>query len=353
MNFLITIIILILMLSLIICIHEYGHFITAKKNGIYVDEFSMGMGPALLKYKPKKSETTYCLRAFPIGGFVSMAEKVDPNNKTIKKERVLENKSFIRQFIVLIAGIFMNCVLAIVLFFISGLIYGRPVEEPIVNRTIENTPAYDSGIESGDRIVKVNGISIKTWDDFLLEASGKKKKDNYTLTVQKKNGDTVDYTLVPVIEVVQGQEIRKFGIEYIGRVYHKGFVNALRYAFEGFYDTSRTIFKILGSLFTGEVSLKSLSGPVGIYSVVDNVKQAGLEMIIYLTAYLSINVAIMNLLPVPVFDGGRILLLIIEKVSGHKSSEKTELIINYIGFGLMILLMLYVTFNDIVKLVVK
>ena len=353
MNFIITILILIVMLSLIICIHEFGHFITAKKSGVYVDEFSMGMGPALLKYKPKKSETTYCLRLFPIGGFVSMAEKVDPDNKTIKKERVLENKSFLRQFMVLIAGIFMNCVLAIVLFFISGLAYGMPVEEPIVKSVVEGKPAQVAGIEAGDRILKVNGVSIKSWDDFLLEASGKKIKDNYVLTVSKTDGRVVDYNLVPEIVVVKKQEVTRFGIEAVGTVYHKGFVNALKYSVVGFYDTSKTILKILGSLFTGQVSLKSLSGPVGIYSIVDDVKHYGLETIIYLTAYLSINVAIMNLLPVPVFDGGRILLLIIEKVTKHKSSEKVELIINYIGFGLMILLMLYVTFNDIVKLVVK
>lgn len=348
-----TIIILIIMLSLIICIHEFGHFITAKKSGVYVDEFSMGMGPILFKYKPKNSETRYCIRAFPIGGFVSMAEKYDPENKKIGKNRTLENKSFIKQFIVFIAGIFMNCVLAIVLFFISGLIYGMPVEEPIVDAVAEGKPAALAGIEAGDRILKVNGTNIKTWDDFLLEASGKKGKDSYIITVSKANGDVKEYDVVPEIEIIQKQEVRRFGIQSVGVEYRKGFVNALKYGFVGFYDTSRTILKILGSLFTGEVSLKSLSGPVGIYSVVDTVKTQGLEMIIYLTAYLSINVAIMNLLPVPVFDGGRILLLIIEKISGHKQSEKAELIINYIGFGLLVLLMIYVTFNDVIKLVVK
>lgn len=353
MNVIITLLILFVMLSLIIGIHEFGHFITAKKSGVYVDEFSLGMGPILFKYKPKKSETTYSLRAFPIGGFVSMAEKSNPDNKEIKENRVLENKSFIQRFIVLFAGIFMNCILAIVLFFISGLLYGRPVSEPIVGEVIEGKPAQIAGMEKGDRILKVNGKSIKNWDDFIFEAAAKKTNGKYTITVQKTSGNITDYVVEPEITKVEGQEVKVYGIQSIGTTYKKGFVNALKYGVEGFYNNAVTIFKILGSLFTGNVSLKSLSGPVGIYSVVDTVKSQGLEMILYLTAYLSINVAIVNLFPIPVFDGGRILLLIIEKIIRKKTSDKLEAIINYVGFGLMIILMLYVTFNDIIKLVVK
>ncbi len=352
LNALITIIILLVMLSVIICIHEFGHFITAKKNGIYVDEFSMGMGPVILKYKSKKSETTYSLRAFQIGGFVSMAEKLNNDNKEIKKERVLEEKSFLARFCVLMAGIFMNCVLAITLFFISGLIYGRPVNEPVVKEVVEGMPAQLAGIESGDKILKVNGKSVSTWDDFLLEVSAKKLKDNYVFTVEKSNKNVVEYNIIPQITEVDGQEVRVYGIQGVGTVYHKGFINALKYGFTGFYNNAKTILKILGSLFTGEVSVKNLSGPVGIYSVVDQVKSQGFEMILYLTAYLSINVAIINLVPIPVFDGGRVLLLIIEKITRLKTIGKLETIINLVGFGLMIILMLYVTWNDIVRLAV-
>ena len=353
LNALVTIVILIIMLSVIICIHEFGHFITAKKNGIYVDEFSLGMGPVLLKYKPKNSETAYCLRAFPIGGFVSMAEKEDPENKKIKKERVLENKSFLARFCVLIAGIFMNCVLAIILFFISGLIYGRPVNEPVIREVVEGKPAWIAGLESGDRILKVNNVEIKTFDDFLLEASAKKIKDSYVISVEKSNKEIKEYNVVPnIIKQEDKEDMREFGIVFEGTIHKKGFVEALKYGFIGFYDNTRTIFKILGSLFTGEVSVKNLSGPVGMYSIVEQVKSAGFEMILYLTAYLSINVAIINLFPIPVFDGGRIFLIIIEKIIRRKTNEKLETIINLVGFGLLILLMLYVTWNDIVRLVV-
>ncbi len=353
MNFLITLLILFIILSVIIIVHEFGHFIAAKKGGVYIDEFSMGMGPQLLKYKPKKSETTYSLRAFPIGGFVSMAEKEDPNNKKIKKNQVLENKSFGRKLLVLINGILFNCILAIFLFFISGLFYGRPISEPVIQNVVDGMAAQKAGIESGDRILEVNGVKINTWDDFLLEASAKKLKSEYIFKIEKSSGEVKEYSLVPEVQEVEGQEIKVFGIQSSGTTYYKGFKNAFIYAFEGFYTNFKTIFKILGNLFTGEVPVKSLSGPVGIYSLVDNVKSQGFNTLLYLTAYLSINVAIINLVPIPVFDGGRVLILLIEKITKKKSSEKLEIMLNYIGFLLMILLMLYVTFNDIVRLVVK
>lgn len=353
MNFLITLLILFIILSVIIIVHEFGHFIAAKKGGVYIDEFSLGMGPQLLKYKPKKSETTYSLRAFPIGGFVSMAEKEDPSNKAIKKNQVLENKSFGRKLLVLINGILFNCFLAIFLFFVSGLLYGRPVSEPVINKVVEGMAAEKAGLESGDKILEVNGVKINTWDDFLLEASAKKLKDEYIFKVEKSNGDIKEYNLVPEVQEVEGQEVKVFGIQSSGTTYYKGFKNAVIYAFEGFYTNFKTIFKILGNLFTGEVPVKSLSGPVGIYSLVDSVKSQGMNTLLYLTAYLSINVAIINLIPIPVFDGGRVLILLIEKITRRKSSENLEAILNYIGFALMILLMLYVTFNDIIRLVVK
>ncbi len=349
MNFIITILILFLMLGLIISIHEFGHFIAAKKSGVYVDEFSLGMGPLIIKHKPKNSETTYSLRLLPIGGYVSMAEKEDKKSK-IKKERVLENKKFLNVLWVLIDGIVFNFILAIILFFISGLIYGKPVSEPVISSVVEDGAAYKAGLEAGDRIIEVNGVKITTWDDFILEASAKKLKDNYEFVIEKPNKNIVKYNLTPEIKKENGEEVRVFGIVSSGVTYHKGFKNALSYAFVGTYENSKTIFRILGSLFTGEVSVKNLSGPVGIYSIVDQVKSTGLRTLLYLTAYLSINVGIVNLIPIPVFDGGRIFILIIEKIIRRKTGEKLELALNYIGFALMILLMLYVTFNDIGRL---
>ena len=352
MNFIITILILFIMLGTIIAIHEFGHFIAAKKSGVYVDEFSLGMGPLLIKHKPKNSETTYSLRLFPIGGYVSMAEKYDKSLK-IKKNRVLENKDFFHRLWVLLDGIIFNFILAIVLFFISGLIYGRPISSTKIVDVVENGRAQLAGLEAGDTILAVNGVKTNTWDDFILEASAKKLQKNYVFKVRKSNGDIKKYNIVPEVKKQGKEETRVYGIIGNGVEYKKGFTQAVKYSVMGTWDNTKTIFKILGSLFNGSVSVKSLSGPVGIYSIVDSVKSNGLETLIYLTAYLSINVGVINLLPIPVFDGGRVLILLIETITRRKSSEKLELALNYIGFALMILLMLFVTFNDISRLVVK
>lgn len=352
MNFIITILILFIMLGLIISIHEFGHFIAAKKSGVYVEEFSLGMGPLIKQFKPKKSETKYSLRAFPIGGYVAMAEREMKGSK-IKKDRVLENKGFLKNLLVMANGIIFNCFLAILLFFISGLLYGKPISEVKIGEVVEGKAAYNAGLEAGDKILEINGVEIETWDDFTLEASAKKLQKEYVFKVEKSDGKVKSYKVVPEVVEENGEEVRVFGIKSSGTTYKKGFGNAVNYAFTGFYETTTTILKILGSLFTGDVSIKNLSGPVGIYSVVDQVKSQGLQTLIYLTAYLSINVAIINLAPVPVFDGGRILVLLIEKITKKRASEDLELKLNYIGFGIMLLLFVFITFNDIIRLVVK
>ncbi len=350
LNFLITILIFAVMLTLIVGFHEFGHFIAAKKCGVYVEEFSIGMGPVIKKWKPKNSETTYSFRALPIGGYVSMAEKAEKGSK-LKKDRILENKSFFQNFWVFINGIVFNFILAIILFFISGLLYGKPVQEAVIMEVQEGSASYVAGLEVGDKIVEINNNKISNLDDFLLEVSAKKLQDNYEFVVIKKDGSTAKYNVKPnVTKDEDGNEVRVYGLAFAGPTYHKGFKNALSYAVTGTVDSSKTIAKIVKSLFAGQVGAKSLSGPVGIYSLIDRVKGQGLMTIIYLTAYISVNVGIVNLIPIPVFDGGRILILIIEKIIGRKTSDKLEMIINYIGFGLMILLMLFVTFNDIVRL---
>lgn len=347
MNFIITLLILILILGVIIFIHEFGHFIAAKKCGVYVDEFALGMGPKIWESKRKKGETKYSLRLFPVGGFVAMANEENPAQK-LRKDQVLENKSFIQRLLVLMMGILFNFVLTIVLLFINGLIYGSPETKPVLGEILANSPAENYGLMEGDIILEVNGIKTKTWDDVLLEISIKESTESYDF-VLNRNGSVVEKTVIPN-KVLDGEtEKNSFGFG-IGQSKTYGFVNALKYSVNGFAGMFRSLFVVLANLFTGKVAVNNLSGPVGIFTVVDQVKASGLESIIYLIAYLSVNVGIINLVPVPVFDGGRILLLIIESIT-KKKYPKLESILNTIGFFLLIALMVYVTFNDILKLI--
>ena len=351
MNFIITLVLLIVILGIIISVHEFGHFIAAKKSGVHVDEFSLGMGPLLYSFKPKKSETTYSLRLLPIGGYVAMAEKYDKDSK-VKKDKVLENKSYWQQFWVMVNGVVFNFLLAVLLCFILGLFRGRPMENAIVHDLSDGYPAIETDIEVGDEIIKVNGVDIETHYDFTIEVNAKEPKEEYVLTVKKQDGSIIDVTMQPKVEDLDGTEYRRFGIVF-STTYEKGFLNALIYAFEGTWDCVVKIWDTLVMLFCGDISMDNLSGPVGMYSVIDSVKTQGILNVIYILAYLCVNVGVLNLLPIPVFDGGRILIITIEAITKKKTSQKLEEALNMIGFGLMLLLMIIVTFNDIIRLVVN
>ncbi len=350
LNFVITLLILIVILSIIVFIHEFGHFLAAKRKGVYVSEFAIGMGPKIFSFRRRNDETLYSIRALPLGGFNSIAESKE-GNPDLRDDQILENKSFFAKFFVLIMGIIFNFILAIILLFINGLIFGSPVNDPYVGNINSDTPAEKANLKEGDLILEINGVSISTWDDVLLETRFlKEKQDSFDFKVSRDN-EEIDIVIEPeYVKDDNGKDIPQFGFDKSNKK-DKGFVNAVKYAFVGTWDNTLSVFKILGKLFTGKIGADNLSGPIGVYSVIDQIKANGLETLIYLTAYLSINVAIINLLPVPVFDGGRILLLIIEKILRRKLNPKVEIILNNIGAILLIILMIYVAFNDIFKLV--
>lgn len=348
MNFIITLILLIFILGFIVLFHELGHFLMAKKAKVYVAEFSIGMGPKIFGFKRKNDETEYTVRAFPIGGFVAMANEEDEEFK-IKKDRILSNKTFLQKIFVLSFGIIFNFILAIILFFFNGLFFGSPELKPYIGKIIENSAAQNAGLREKDLVKSVGGVKVSSWNDVLLELNTNKDRINYKFVVErdKKSFTT---TITPKIEKDENNnKIKVFGFgTFEGKNY--GFVNAVKYSFESTYKLTKSIFSILKNLFTGNLGINSLSGPVGIYTVVDDIKSKGLESIVYLLSYLSINIAIINLIPIPVFDGGRILIVIIEKIKGGKLNPNIEKYLDYFGFALLITLFIFVTFNDIIKL---
>jgi len=347
MNFIITLIILILILGIIVFIHELGHFLAAKKNGVYVSEFAVGMGPKLFSFRRKNDETLYSLRLLPLGGFTALASKeVD---KDLRENQYLENKRFWGKFAVLIMGIVFNIILAIVLFFVNGLIYGSPETKPYVGEVVEDSPSYEAGLREDDLILEIDKKRVSSFDDVLLETRFAKEKNSFDFKVLRDEKEIHIIVSPEYKEDENGDKVPNFGF-YATTKRDDSFVGALKYGFTATWKNSTSIFKILGKLVTGKLGADNLSGPVGVFTVVDSVKENGLEQIIYLLAYLSINVAVINLIPIPVFDGGRILLLIIEKIIGKKLNPKVETVINGIGAVLLIMLMLYVTLNDILKL---
>ena len=343
-----SLIIFILILGAIVTVHEFGHFIFAKLSNTYVYEFSIGMGKKLFGKKRKDGETEFCIRAVPIGGYVMIAGE-DLEDEKIPKDRQMCNKSFLQRFMVLFAGAFNNFIFAFIILFISAIIYGAAITKPYIGDVSPDYPAYTAGLEKGDLLLSLNGTKITNWDKALVMLQTSKGNE-MTFKVLKQDGSTKEYKVAPIKEKdSEGNESYKFGI---ATKYEKeyGFAKSLSYAWNKTISLFGSMWDTLKYLFNGKVSVNQLSGPVGIYSVVDSQAHQGMEALLYLVAYLSINVGIINLLPFPAFDGGRILFLFIEKIFRKPVSKNVENTIHSIGFMLIIGLLIYVTFNDILRL---
>ena len=350
-----TLIILILMLSILIFIHEFGHFIVAKKCGVHVEEFALGMGPRIFKFKRKNDPTEYSLRLLPIGGYCAMAgEVVEEKEKGLSKDKYMCNKKPYQKFLILVAGVTMNFILALVLLFLQGMIWGSSEQMSYIGVVTEDSAAYKSGIEVGDRIISINGMKTNTWDKMQIALSLKTNSEIYEFVIKKEDGSTKKYEVAPIIEKDEDGNITKmtFGIG-AGDTLKKGIWNSIKYAFIKFYSVVTSMALIIIKLITGQLGLNSLSGPIGMYTVVGTAAKYGIQNLLYLTAYLSINLGFVNLIPFPAFDGGRILFVFIEKIKGSPVKPEVENIFHTIGFILLMILMLVITYQDVLRLFIK
>ena len=350
-----ALILLILILGFLIFVHELGHYITAKNRGAYVYEFAIGMGPKIFSFKRKNSKdpTIYSLRIFPIGGFCAIAGEVDENDGgdvKLKKSDYMCNKKIWERCVILIAGVTMNFITGIVILFFSALIFGATNPSSVVGTAPEGYPVSEAGIEVGDKILKIDGKRANTWDKITLILNLKHESDTYIFTVEKTDGSIVDYEITPAtVTDEDGNETKVFGVGQ-DATREKGIINAIKYAFTKTGSIISSMFSIIGNLITGNLSITSLSGPIGVYSIVGEAAKTSIESVLYLTAYLSINLGFINLLPFPAVDGGRVLLLIIEAIRKKKMNPKIENAINSVGMALLMLLMLLISVKDLFSL---
>ena len=349
MSVILNILLFILILGVIVFIHEFGHFTFAKLTGVYVYEFAIGMGPKLWSKKGK--ETEYSLRAIPIGGFCQMAgEDMDDDDlKKIPKSKRLQSKTVWQRFLIMFFGAGNNFISAVLILFFIALIWGGSSMTPGITEVTKGYPAQKAGIEAGDIVKEINGHKISTSDDISLYLAIANPKEKSTFVVEKSNGEKETYKFKAKKVEKDGEVSYVYGIG-MKQEKTKGFVNAIKYTFK----KTASIFKQMGVtvayLFTGGISLNQLSGPVGIYSIVGESSKAGFANVLYLVAFLSINVGFINLLPLPAFDGGHIVFLIIELIKGSPVKPELEEKIHGIGMMLLLLLMAIITINDIIKL---
>ena len=345
-----TLIYFIIILSVTIFVHELGHFIFAKRAGIYVYEFCIGMGPRIFKFKRKNDETEYGIRILPIGGFCAMAGEDTLDDENVPKEKKLMNKTWSQRFMTMVAGVMFNFIFAIILLFIIGLINGNPNNKPAVVSVPNDGPAYLAGLRVDDVIIKLNNVKINTIDRLMIEY-----QINYGKPIELevlRDDEILKFTITPETIESDGGTSYQYDFALDGSI-EKGFFEAIEYAVTKFLSLIEQMFVTFAYLFTGKLSLSNLSGPVGIYNIVGQSAQAGILSLISLTSLLSINVGFINLLPIPAFDGGRILFLIIEKIRRKPVKPEIENRIHAVGLILLMILMIVVTYNDIVRFIIK
>lgn len=343
-----SIIYFIFVLGITVFVHELGHFICAKKSLIYVYEFSIGMGPRLFKFKRKNDETVYSIRIFPIGGFVQMAGEEVEVDKKIPKNMRLQEKTWFQKALTISAGVLFNFIFAFILLFIVGIINGSNFGTTNVESVVETLPAYSAGLKENDKIIKINGKRVNTSDILILELQANSGK-SITLTVNRDN-TIKDINITPKKVKVDGVENYQYGFSLVTKS-EKGVISAIKYAGYKFGSLMLQMVLIIKYLIIGKLKLNSLSGPVGIFNIVSESAKAGFINLIYLIAYLCVNIGFINIIPLPAFDGGRLLFLIIEKIKGSPINPKVENAIHNIGFILLMILMVLITYNDIMRLI--
>jgi regulator of sigma E protease len=370
-----NIVIAILVFSVLIVIHELGHFIAARRCGILVEEFSIGMGPKLFGFRPKGGETLYTLRLLPIGGSCRMlGEDVAPDKAEASQqsaaaapERSFSSKPVSKRIVVIAAGIVMNLLLAFVAAFV--VYSANRFNVPKVDSLIPGYPAEAAGLMPGDRITKVNGKSVGVAED-VSRLINEKPGDAARLTLNR-DGETVELTVTPMFDEASGRYLVGFNIGYVLGMFTEAaegeedaerasFLDTAKMGFNFCVSSVKNIFGFLGQLITRKMDASQVSGPIGIINLMGDVYNESvatnnpwtvLSNILMLVAGLSVNLAVFNFLPIPALDGGRIVFLIIEAVRGKPVNPEKEGMIHFAGMVLLMILMVFVAYNDILKII--
>lgn len=349
-----TILFAILIFSFLIFIHEFGHFITAKLSGVQVNEFAMFMGPAI--WKKQIGETLYSIRCIPIGGYCAM----EGEDNDTENPRSFQKAAWWKRLIVLVAGAFMN--------FVAGLLILSIVYAPMKNLVVPvihsfeefSTVDGEQGLQEGDRLVEMDGEKIYLQSDFSLILS--LNAGDYHDIVVERNGELVELNDFHLekheVTLEDGSTVQMFGIQF--SVVEANFTNKLEYIWNTAIDWVRTVRLSLQMLLTGKAGLSDMSGPVGIVQQMGQAADSAestsgaIMNLLYFGAFIAINLAVMNLLPLPALDGGRVVALLlttaVETVLRRKINPKYEGYIHAAGMFLLLALMAIVMFKDIIFL---
>lgn len=368
-----TILIFIIVLGVLVFVHEFGHFIVAKKSGMVVEEFGFGFPPRLVGMQKingqwkivgasnknvNKDVTVYSINWIPLGGFVRI---LGENNEFQEQPGSFVSKGFWPRFLTLVAGVVMNVLLAFVIFSV-GYIIGIPAAVDSIDNVpqnaklvdpnvailavVENRPADLAGIKASDILLSIDGQNFKTIEEVQNYVKANLGKE-ITFSV-KRGQNNLDLKVTPDTNPKEGQGPTGIELAIIGKLSYSPLVAI----YKGAETTVNGLIGIFGGLYkliTAQLGFASLGGPVKIAQLTGQVADMGFIYLLQFTAFLSLNLAALNILPFPALDGGRVLFLLIEKIRGKKNNQKIEQYVNAAGFVFLLLLMVVVTINDIVR----
>ena len=349
MNTALTIVVALLVFGFLIFIHEFGHYIFARIFKVKINEFSIGMGPKLLWYDSKKTKIRYALSMFPIGGYVAMAgeddESSDPN--------AFDKKPAWQRFIITLAGASVNIVAGFLAMIIltTMINIGDTTVAQVVDKseTGFDISSSESGLMVGDKIVAVDGKTVKILDELSYE-------------IMRRGNEPIDITVIRdgkkiiVPDVVFpgiNEEGQSFGtMDFRVHRVEKGFGSVMSFSFRKSCLIIRMCWESIFDLITGRYTFAAVSGPVGISSAIGNAAREGFSSLLYITTLISINLGVMNLLPIPALDGGRLITLLFEMISKKRVPKKIEGMINAVGLMALLLLSFVIMIKDVIQLVV-
>jgi regulator of sigma E protease len=389
--------------GLVVFVHELGHFVAAKLSGVYAPRFSIGFGPAL--FRKRWGETEYIIAALPLGGYVRMASREDeavafleggaehaagevpttganasgravddhtgdprrgrdwdPNAlapfgpKPVPEHRWFESKGLLARLFILLAGVTMNVVLAVVMYTSAFAAYGRPYLPAVVDSVIAGRPAALAGVTRGDSIVAIDGVPVRTWGD-LIERVAPVTSGSVTIDLQRgterrrvvvtpRTEDTRD----PV--TAERRRVGRIGVAPRDTVLRErvGIGEAAAEGWRATWAAVGGVTTVVKGLFTRDVAMSNLGGPIAIARTSVDAARAGLEPLLHLIAFLSVNLAVLNLLPIPVLDGGQVVMNLLEAAKGSAFSTRTREYILRAGIAAIALLFVTVMWNDLARL---
>ncbi|MDO4543071.1 MAG: RIP metalloprotease RseP [Clostridia bacterium] len=335
-----TVLLALLILSLLVMLHELGHYLVGRWLGFTIVEYSIGMGPKLLHKKSKKTGIEYCLRALPIGGMCQFyGEDEDATDP-----RCFNNHVWWKRALVIVAGPLMNFIVAIVLAFVMLGIYGAAVQTtPYIVEVSASSAAEEAGMQSGDKFISINEVQIT--DGSTLSEAMQKYTDRVSIVVER-NGELIEFELTGIYDETEGRNLigisyNEYALEKYG--FFELFIEAPKYCVEMVV----LVFESFGMLITGQVGLNQMSGPVGVIQVISQYAPQGLEVIMMLMILISVNLGVVNLFPFPALDGGRLVFILIEGITKKRVPPKVEGVIHAVGLILLLLLILLLTVNDV------